>query len=177
MSRCAVISALGFGSLSYAEDLKTTDGRHFRQFKVVQVDPNGVFVRHSKGMAKIHFDDLNGAMRKRFGYDESASGRFDKGVPEEPPARPAPPPGGLHEPEKSGNSIGPIMASVQYNAIPSACRLAHVPARRWNPYPYGMLVWRQQSLHNLLAASRMINRAPRVAPWQWGGYTYPYFRR
>ncbi len=185
-----MVAVLGMGTISVAEDLKTGDGRHYRQIKVVQVDPNGIFIRHAKGVAKVHFDDLDKATRERFGYDSGEAGRFEMPrTEEEPPARPAPPPGGFQEGGEGtrtgggagngggGHTFGPIMASVQYNVVPSGygC-LPYGPLIMQNPY--GMLGWRHRSLCDLLAASGISHRRPQqVAPWIWGGYRYPVFKR
>jgi hypothetical protein len=44
-------------------------GRSYRQCSVLQVAADGITFRHSKGMAKVLFTDLNEKLQARFGYD------------------------------------------------------------------------------------------------------------
>lgn len=66
--------------------LTTANGDRFTKVEIIQVDPNGLIFRHSRGMAKIVFEDLSPALRERFGYNPESAAEFTK--PPEPKPKP-----------------------------------------------------------------------------------------
>lgn len=68
------VAALSVGQA--AQSLKTTTGRSFSDVRVLQVDPNGVTIRHKNGLAKVLFDDLSKSDRQKFRYDEEKARDF-----------------------------------------------------------------------------------------------------
>ena len=58
--------------------LKTERGKSYRGCKVRKVDPDGLTVSHSQGIAKIAFTELSEAVQKRHGYDKEKSEAFIK---------------------------------------------------------------------------------------------------
>jgi hypothetical protein len=59
-----------------AETLKTTTGRHFTNVRILQVDPNGVMIRHRDGIAKVLFEDLSKSDRQKYRYNEEKAKAF-----------------------------------------------------------------------------------------------------
>ena len=171
MYRCAVVTALGLGSVSaQADEIRTTTGKTYRSAKVVQIDPNGIIVRHSKGTAKVLFQDLNKSAQKQYGYNKDAAELFEStkaDVANGPSPAPAPEgEGGFVEPAAKTITYGPILNSVMSVRYGNT----HYP---WHPcHPYG-IDWRRHSVDNLLWAPYRNH----PAPWQFGGYHYPYFKR
>ncbi len=66
-----------------AADLTTTNGRTFRECKVLKVSPDGVTFRHEKGMAKVLFSEMTDASQQAFGYDPQKEKAHQKQVSEE----------------------------------------------------------------------------------------------
>jgi hypothetical protein len=64
-----VIIAALFASLALAEDLKTTNGKEYKDAKVTRVEPDGVVITFRGGMVKIYFVELPKDVQRRFGYD------------------------------------------------------------------------------------------------------------
>ena len=59
-------------------DMETLRGKSYTGCKVLKVDPDGLFFRHSKGMAKLSFADLPENIRDRFDYDSEEADKFVK---------------------------------------------------------------------------------------------------
>lgn len=50
-------------------ELSTSTGKTYRSCQILKVEIDGVSFRHSQGMAKVLFTDLNAKWRDHFGYD------------------------------------------------------------------------------------------------------------
>ncbi len=59
-------------------DMETLKGKSYTDCKVLKVDPDGLFFRHSRGMAKLSFADLPEDVRDRFDYDSDKADQFIK---------------------------------------------------------------------------------------------------
>jgi hypothetical protein len=55
----------------WAEDWTTTDGKTYKDVKVIQVDPDGVSILDADGGAKIPMTNLSVDLQKRFNYDSA----------------------------------------------------------------------------------------------------------
>jgi hypothetical protein len=66
-----VILIVCFASIALAEDFKTTDGKEYKNAKVNRVEPDGIVITRSAGVAKIPFTDLPRDVQERFGYDSA----------------------------------------------------------------------------------------------------------
>jgi hypothetical protein len=66
----AILAALA-ASLALAEDVKTIDGKEYKNAKVNRVEPDGIVITHSAGVAKIPFTELPKDVQERFGYDSA----------------------------------------------------------------------------------------------------------
>jgi hypothetical protein len=59
-----VIAAIACG-----EDLRTVDGTEYKQVTINRVEPDGVVITHSAGVAKIPFTELPKNVQERIGYE------------------------------------------------------------------------------------------------------------
>ena len=68
------------------------DGTRYSGAIVTRVDPDGIAIEHTKGIAKVPFADLPEEMRKRFNYDPAKAEEFRKArAPQKEQAAPAKP--------------------------------------------------------------------------------------
>lgn len=73
--------ALTTGLLSAEEpavfnELKLKDGTVLKAAKVLREQPDGLYIEHHDGAAKVKFENLPEAVQKQFGYDAEAAARF-----------------------------------------------------------------------------------------------------
>lgn len=61
----------------------TRTGKSYHQCKVIKVSPDGVTFRHSKGIAKVLFVDMNEAAQERYGYDPAKVRAYEAKVKED----------------------------------------------------------------------------------------------
>jgi type IV secretory pathway VirB10-like protein len=60
---------LCFASVALADDLKTIDGKEYKNVTVKRVEADGIVITHSAGIAKIPFTELPKDVQERVGYD------------------------------------------------------------------------------------------------------------
>ena len=63
-------------------DITTRSGVTYLRCKVTRVDPNGINVFHSKGIAKIPFTDLPDQYQEKYGYDPERAAAYQEAVQE-----------------------------------------------------------------------------------------------
>jgi hypothetical protein len=56
--------------------LITTDGKHYQNFTVSSVEPDGVVIVTDSGVEKIPFTNLSEATQKKYGYDPAKAAQF-----------------------------------------------------------------------------------------------------
>ena len=64
----AILATLS-ASIALADDFKTIDGKEYKNVTVKRVEPDGIVITHSAGVAKIPFTELPKDVQKRVGYD------------------------------------------------------------------------------------------------------------
>jgi hypothetical protein len=70
MWKARFTAALFFiAAIASGDDLTTIDGKEYKQISVNRVEPDGIVITHSTGVAKILFTELSNDAQKRFGYD------------------------------------------------------------------------------------------------------------
>lgn len=120
-----VLMAAGTGGYA-AQSLKTTTGRSFSDVRVLQVDPNGVTIRHKDGVAKVLFDDLSKSDRQKFRYNEDKARDYvnaKRGV--------------VAVPESTGSGPGVPATDVNVNLRINVAAATAPQAVVWRiPYPY-----------------------------------------
>jgi hypothetical protein len=73
---CSWILLLNSGVLTKAEDLKLTDGRKFRDVRVLKIRPDGLIVAHRNGVVMADFEKLPKAMRTQYSLDSQKASAF-----------------------------------------------------------------------------------------------------
>ncbi len=64
-----LISSAAAQAMQPIASLTTRLGKTYEECRVVQEDPDGVYIEHSKGMAKVLYADMSEHDRNAFGYD------------------------------------------------------------------------------------------------------------
>ena len=63
------ILALLSATFALADDFKTINGKEYKNAKVTRVEPDGIVITFSGGIAKIPFIELSAEIQKKYGYD------------------------------------------------------------------------------------------------------------
>src|SRR6266542_1174293 len=72
----ALLLILCFGSLAFADDFKTIDGKEYKNAKVSRVEPDGIVITFSGGIVKIPFNELSPEIQKKYGYNPQAAATY-----------------------------------------------------------------------------------------------------
>lgn len=75
---CSVLLLLSLQLLAAAEDLKLSDGRKFRDARVLEVRPDALIVGHRDGIVLAEFEKLPKKIRARYGYNPREATAFRK---------------------------------------------------------------------------------------------------
>ena len=59
-----------------AEDIKTIDGKEYKNVTISRVEPDGVVIMASYGIIKIPFEQLPPELREKYHYDQKAAAHF-----------------------------------------------------------------------------------------------------
>lgn len=62
--------------------ISTIHGKTYENCRILQKDPDGVYIAHSLGLAKILYVDLNENDRGGLGYDAEKAAAYEKGLAE-----------------------------------------------------------------------------------------------
>jgi sRNA-binding protein len=63
-------------SVSLAEDFKTIDGQEYKDATISRVEPDGVVLTTSAGIAKVYFAELPKDVQDRFNYDPAKAATY-----------------------------------------------------------------------------------------------------
>src|SRR5947199_10406269 len=61
---------------AFAEDLKTINGKEFKDATVNRVEPDGIVVKTKSGMSKVYFAELPKEVQERFHYDPQKASTY-----------------------------------------------------------------------------------------------------
>ena len=64
---------LCLGSLAFADDFKTINGKEYKDAKISRVEPDGIVIPFSGGIVKIPFNELSAEIQKKYGYDPQSA--------------------------------------------------------------------------------------------------------
>jgi len=70
MKTLALFLILCFGSLAFADDFKTIDGKEYKNVTVKRVEPDGIVLSSKSGISKVYFTELPKEVQERFHYVE-----------------------------------------------------------------------------------------------------------
>ena len=59
-----------------AEDIKTLDGKEYKNVTITRAEPDGLVVRASYGIIKIFFTELSPDLREKYHYDPQAAAKY-----------------------------------------------------------------------------------------------------
>src|SRR6266404_7016249 len=65
-----------FASVALADDLKTINGKEYKNAKVSRVEPDGIVITFSGGIVKLPFIELPGDVQKKYGYNSTAAAAY-----------------------------------------------------------------------------------------------------
>jgi hypothetical protein len=68
------------GMSCFAADITTRDGTTYHNAQVTGVDPDGIHVTHSIGVAKLRFEELPDALQKQYHYDPGKVAAYRKQI-------------------------------------------------------------------------------------------------
>ena len=80
MIRKLLLILLLAATSSFAADITTRDGTTYHNAEVTGVDADGIRVMHSKGVAKLRFEELPEPLQKQYHYDAAKVGAYRKQV-------------------------------------------------------------------------------------------------
>ena len=75
-TRVLTFLILCFVSADFAEDLKTVNGKEYKDATVTRVEPDGIVVKTNTGVTKIYFTELPKDVQERFHYDSSKGASY-----------------------------------------------------------------------------------------------------
>ena len=78
IARWSLLLPLFFSAWAEAEDFKLTNGRTFRNARVLEVRPDAVIIWHRDGVLMADFEQLPPEKRKQYGYDPKKAASFRK---------------------------------------------------------------------------------------------------
>lgn len=76
MKTLALFLIFCFGSLAFADDFKTINGKEYKNVKVNRVEPDGIVIRFSGGIVKIPLAELSVELQRKYNYDPEAAKQF-----------------------------------------------------------------------------------------------------
>ena len=88
-TRFAVAMLSLAATMAHGLDIETLDGEEYKNVNVRAVEPTGVRITHSKGIAFIPFSNLSGYYQRKFGYDANKAKTTEAQPAKAPQRRPA----------------------------------------------------------------------------------------
>jgi hypothetical protein len=74
--RTAVILIATSASLIRADDIRTIDGKQYKNATVTRAEPDGLVISYSEGIVKIPFTELSTELQQRYLYDPETAKKF-----------------------------------------------------------------------------------------------------
>jgi multidrug efflux pump subunit AcrA (membrane-fusion protein) len=71
----AILAALST-SLALADDVKTIDGKEYKNVTVSRVEPDGIVLKSKSGILKVYFTELPKEVQERFHYDAQQAAQY-----------------------------------------------------------------------------------------------------
>jgi hypothetical protein len=63
-------------SIALADDLKTIEGKEYKNVTVKRVEPDGLVLSSKSGIAKVYFTELPKDVQQRFNYDPEKAAAY-----------------------------------------------------------------------------------------------------
>jgi hypothetical protein len=74
--KTAWMSLVVSASLTLADDIKTINGKEYKNATVTRVEPDGILLKFSGGVVKIPFTELPKELQEKYHYNPEASQKF-----------------------------------------------------------------------------------------------------
>jgi hypothetical protein len=71
-----VILIVCFASIALADDIKTINGKEYKNATVSRVEPDGIIVKFSGGLVKISFTELSEELKEKYHYNPEEARKF-----------------------------------------------------------------------------------------------------
>src|SRR5262245_38700705 len=75
-TKVLAFSILSFASAVFADDLKTLNGKEYKDATVTGVEPDGIVVKTKSGVTKVYFVELPKDVQERFHYDSEKGASY-----------------------------------------------------------------------------------------------------
>src|SRR5690348_675279 len=75
-AKVLVFSILCFTSTVLADDVKTLNGKEYKDATVTRVEPDGIVLKTKSGVIKLYFTELPKDLQERFHYDPEKSASY-----------------------------------------------------------------------------------------------------
>ena len=75
-AKVLTVLVLSFTSVAFAEDFKTVNGKEYKDATITRVEPDGIVVKTTSGISKIHFAELPREIQERFHYDQQKASAY-----------------------------------------------------------------------------------------------------
>jgi chromosome segregation ATPase len=70
------ILLLSFATAALSEDLKTVNGKEYKDATITRVEPDGIVVKTNSGVTKIYFTELPKEVQEHFHYDSEKAASY-----------------------------------------------------------------------------------------------------
>jgi hypothetical protein len=65
-----ILAALSV-SMAFAEDFRTTNGKEYKDAKIIRVEGDGIVIRTKTGISKVYFTELPKDVQEKFHYGQA----------------------------------------------------------------------------------------------------------
>jgi hypothetical protein len=79
-AKVCVLIFLCAASCCLAVDMTNNEGKVFKDAKVTRVEPDGVTISHSGGVAKLFFWELPESVQQQYGYNATNAAAYDQQI-------------------------------------------------------------------------------------------------
>src|SRR5258708_9050940 len=70
------ILLLSFATAALSEDLKTVNGKEYKDATITRVEPDGIVVKTNSGITKVYLTELPKEVQERFHYDSEKAASY-----------------------------------------------------------------------------------------------------
>jgi hypothetical protein len=70
------ILLLSFATAALSEDLKTVNGKEYKDATITRVEPDGIVVKTNSGVTKVYFTELPKDVQEHFHYDSEKAAAY-----------------------------------------------------------------------------------------------------
>jgi len=75
-TKLLTVLILSFTSAAFSEDVKTVNGKEYKDASITRVDPDGIVVKTKSGITKVYFAELPKESQERFHYDQQRASAY-----------------------------------------------------------------------------------------------------